>query len=489
MKRLLWPILFVLACAVPAFAQNPNIINPSPQTVTTATNSSCATRVGAAVWDVTAVKSIGLQVSNTFSGTLTFKTTTDGTNWNTTTLMDLSDGSADTTTTGTGQWSIVNTGIQGICAQATAWASGTATITALFGNGGSFIVPVGAIAPSSANYWIATANAALPNAKVLGALGTGLVFNTTTTGTPTVVVCATAGTVLVGGAPPTCSASPTVTSIQVNSLIALGNGSRLNDSSDGVFQFRTSAAVGGIVNVATNSTFKFFALDGTTPAALQAGTITTSAGFVATSGNLRLRADAGIFTFGVNDDITLLRQAAGVLGLQNDSTHGVTFNVATDSVFKLFGRDGTTPAIIQSSHLQLQGQAYVGFNDQFYMRKNGTNQLELLTNAFASSSVIDISTVGTFKVLNTAAADTATLAVKNITSSGTITFAGLASSTGVRYVCANTTGVLDGQAAACVGTEATVQQYAKDGYMVLTLDEYRDFQAMRSQFKFSGIVR
>ena len=52
-------------------------------------------------------------------------------------------------------------------------------------------------------------------------------------------------------------------------------------------------------------------------------------------------------------DISMGRQGIGVLALNNDSTHGVTLNVATDSTLKLFARDGSTPAALQTGAITL----------------------------------------------------------------------------------------------------------------------------------------
>jgi hypothetical protein len=188
MKKWLLIVLAVLLCAEPAYAQNPNVLTPSPQTLTTQSSgvTDCTRNTTCAFWDIGQQRSASIQVSGTFSGTMTFEATSDGSNWNTVTLTKLSDASAVTTATAAGQYSIVNSGIWLIRARATTWASGTANLTAVFGNGTIPLIPVGSEAPASATFWLATANAALPNASVLGALGSGLVLNATTTGIPSI---------------------------------------------------------------------------------------------------------------------------------------------------------------------------------------------------------------------------------------------------------------------------------------------------------------
>lgn len=514
MKRTGWFLLSVLLAAVPAFAQNPNIINVSPQTVSTATSSSCITKVGAAVWDVTQTKSLTLQVSGTFSGTLTFKTTTDGANWVTTSLMNLTDGSAATTATTGGQFTIVNTGIQGVCAQATAWASGTASITALLGNGGSFVVPTGSIAPSSAGYWIATANAALPNAKVLGALGSGLVFNTTTTGVPSVVVCATAGTVLVGGTPPTCSAAPVVTSI--------------------------TAGDGGAATPSVN-----FSSAPTTGLWYASSTVRLS---VAGSETLRLGTDvwadtdSGTFRLGSSGDVNLARDAANTLALRNGataqkasfyqgftdasnyrrvaiygaftgSTPGITSEGAGTGAAPNFyvgaagnviispgnGSTGiavfsSTAAVIGtdpggSSALRVGGNITLGTNGNVIwgsgsVANSATNgTLSLTNNGVTAGVLLDFGTDSTLKCFARDGSSACTF------SAAAFTFNGTTGKTGATCSAFTVGGCTTSPEPDVYARDYLVPWLNQANYVVLTKDEYADFQAMRAQFKFTGFIR
>jgi hypothetical protein len=121
--------------------------------------------------------------------------------------------------------------------------------------------------------------------------------------------------------------------------------------------------------------------------------------------------------------------------------------------------------------------AALGWSTRTVLLEPADGELQIAPNAGTTGVRLNVNTADTLIVKSFAGG------AGNLTAAGTITFAGLASSTGVRYVCASTTGVLDGQAAACIGTEQTMAQYAKDGYVVLTRDEYADFQAMRAQFR------
>ena len=147
-KIIVWSLLGLLL-AVPASAQNPNMLVPSPQTAGALSSGSCTSNTNCAVWDITNNRSVTLQVSGTFSGTLTFEGTTDGTNWVSIQMLTLGTGLVTTTTTATGQFSIVNTGLVGIRARMTSYTSGTASVWAQLGQGGSIPMNVaGHVLPS-----------------------------------------------------------------------------------------------------------------------------------------------------------------------------------------------------------------------------------------------------------------------------------------------------------------------------------------------------
>jgi hypothetical protein len=72
---------------------------------------------------------VGVQITGTYSGTLTFQVTIDGTNWVAAQALDVTTGTEATTTTGTGVFRFDVVGIQQTRVIATAWTSGTATAT------------------------------------------------------------------------------------------------------------------------------------------------------------------------------------------------------------------------------------------------------------------------------------------------------------------------------------------------------------------------
>ena len=72
---------------------------------------------------------IGVQVTNTFSGTLTFEMTIDGTNFVAVQATNVSTGVIGTTATATGVYKFDVVGALSVRARASAWTSGTATVT------------------------------------------------------------------------------------------------------------------------------------------------------------------------------------------------------------------------------------------------------------------------------------------------------------------------------------------------------------------------
>jgi len=72
---------------------------------------------------------VGVQVTGTFSGTLQFEMTIDGTNFVAVQATNVNTGAVATTTTGTGIFKFDVVGALVVRVRATAWTSGTATVT------------------------------------------------------------------------------------------------------------------------------------------------------------------------------------------------------------------------------------------------------------------------------------------------------------------------------------------------------------------------
>lgn len=131
-KKCIQRLVFTLVCiggmSPPASAQ---ILGT--QYVTAISVSGLCSAGACASFQPPIAQAISLDVSGTFSGTLTAEATLDGVNWRTTTIVGTIDGAAVTTTTAPGAYTVSNIGFLGIRFRATAWTSGTARITATAG--------------------------------------------------------------------------------------------------------------------------------------------------------------------------------------------------------------------------------------------------------------------------------------------------------------------------------------------------------------------
>ena len=72
---------------------------------------------------------VGVQLTGTFSGTLQFEVTIDGTNYVAILATNVTSGAISATTAGTGVFKFDVVGIIAARVRATAWTSGTATVT------------------------------------------------------------------------------------------------------------------------------------------------------------------------------------------------------------------------------------------------------------------------------------------------------------------------------------------------------------------------
>lgn len=99
----------------------------------TATSADCSTAGSCALFDPGFVPSTTLTVSGTFSLTVTFEATADGINWVSAQAVNVASGANVTTATSAGVFNITNAGFLKIRARASAYASGSAKITATRG--------------------------------------------------------------------------------------------------------------------------------------------------------------------------------------------------------------------------------------------------------------------------------------------------------------------------------------------------------------------
>ena len=117
----------LLALALPARAQ---IVGPI--SITAVDADSCVTAGSCASFPMVG-NAQTMDVSGTWVGTLTFEATVDDSNWRTVTVVKLGDGSSVTTTTANGAFALPNSGVARFRVRATAWTSGTASVSATRG--------------------------------------------------------------------------------------------------------------------------------------------------------------------------------------------------------------------------------------------------------------------------------------------------------------------------------------------------------------------
>lgn len=123
MKKILIGLLLVATLVAPTFAQ------PAAFGRITAAQEAVSVTVSVAQ------PSVSMQVSGTWLGTLTFEGTSDGSNFVTLTVSNVTAATAVTTTTGNGVFAIANPGYSTVRVRASAWTTGTANV--VFTVGGS----------------------------------------------------------------------------------------------------------------------------------------------------------------------------------------------------------------------------------------------------------------------------------------------------------------------------------------------------------------
>jgi len=154
MRRLSITLALLLALYVPARAQSFG----SPQTITVVdSGTACVTAPAAcAIFPLDSNSpGVTLGITGTWTGTLTFEGTNDGSTWIALGLTtNLATGAQASTTTASGLFAITNAGVISVRARATAAVTGTAIVRAargsgfarggvIFGPGGTVTAPVG----------------------------------------------------------------------------------------------------------------------------------------------------------------------------------------------------------------------------------------------------------------------------------------------------------------------------------------------------------
>lgn len=168
-KQWIWISLLFLLFSLNAQAQSIS--------TTTCPGSGCVS------YNVAQQGSIGIQITGTWSGTITFSATVDNTNYQTLLVLPSNSLTAVTTTTTNGVFSTAVAGYTTVRIAFTAYSSGTAVVSYrvtlaarnnLSSSGGG--------APDNATYITQTTDATLSNEQAIGALASGILRGAATSG-------------------------------------------------------------------------------------------------------------------------------------------------------------------------------------------------------------------------------------------------------------------------------------------------------------------
>lgn len=144
--------------------------------------------------DIKSFASAAVQVSGTYSGTVTFEASVDGSTWSAANMIVQATGAISSTTTSTGLFILANSGYAFVRARMSSYTSGAAAVAILGGAGSAFPAAIF----SSGNFWsrVATDLSPTTSGDTMTIDGITVTTLTVTTGTATTF---TAGTSQVTG--------------------------------------------------------------------------------------------------------------------------------------------------------------------------------------------------------------------------------------------------------------------------------------------------
>jgi hypothetical protein len=126
-QRFTFFLAVLLLAVVPAAAQNVAFTKTG---ALTATNASCTATACVSMPVTSGSNAIGVQITGTFTGTVTFEGSVDGTNYVTTAVVPVGTTRTLTgTATAAGVWQWNVSGLTAIRARCTAFTSGTINVT------------------------------------------------------------------------------------------------------------------------------------------------------------------------------------------------------------------------------------------------------------------------------------------------------------------------------------------------------------------------
>lgn len=413
MRKLLTALAFLLL-SPPAFAQ---FLGPPTVIAVQDSGTACVTAptACASFTSGTAV-SIGLDISGTWTGTLTFEQTSNGATWRTLWVTNAATGVQVSSTTAGGTFTVANNFI-GVRVRATAAITGAATVTATRGWGVSthlFDVSV-----------ITGTQLAVNGGTGFSSYAVGDLLSADTTTTLSKIPAVAVGQVLASAGTstlPAYTATPTVTTT-TNSRTALGT-----TSTDGSVNVNTTAATGAVTvqisprvrwrgtawDTAASQTVDFFAENLPATAATPTGTwklgyslngaaasypltVTSAGGLTTVAGGFILSGGSVFSALGSS----FIHNGRTALASNTDGTENITNNGGTSGI----GLDVNTDGVLK---VRVKAQNAYGTVDALAYQASGTAITSGTTHLSAGSGMA-VANVGA----NSCGTSTATIAGNN----------------------------------------------------------------------------
>lgn len=243
--------------------------------------------------------------------------------------------------------------------------------------GGWVSLPASGTFPTGASYWVRTADPDLSNETAMGALGTGLVINTTTTGVPTIYAGGTCTNQFVAQV----SANGTLTCATVNlatmttGITAVANGGTglSAGTSGGILAYTASGTLASSAALAANR----IVLGG------GAGAVPVTLGSLGTATTVLHGNASGAPTFGA---VTLTTDVGGVLPTANGGTGIAFFTAAGPTAARVYTFPDANATILTSGTAVTAAQGGTG------QTSYTTGDLLYASGATALSKLADTST-------------------------------------------------------------------------------------------------
>ena len=295
MKKRYFLALLLLALAPRAPAQQPAQANLTAQAASCPTTGPGATTSSLIVRVQNTQGGYGINLSGTWSGTVSFFGTTNGqTGWSALAATPINGNSAVTTSTANGNWQVNSAGLQGICVLVTTYSSGTVAASIIASN-------------ASAR----TGGSGGGGGAVNSVSGDGTIINNSgSTGSVTLTLANAAQNSILGGPPTGGAGAPSYQTAPTFSAVNLTSFPTFNQNTTGSAAKWTTArllagnSVDGSANVAfTNTVIE----QGTTDAGF------TNAQFLGAlaTGPLKNTTTTGVLSIALYTDISALWTTGG----------------------------------------------------------------------------------------------------------------------------------------------------------------------------------